>query len=98
MAVQAIAVKAGRLIGLGVARFLIAKHATERGVTRARARWAVVAIPARDQGPIIGNIRTRVYHQATDRHLPMQARRVYFDSVEEAEAHGYRPASYAPSS
>jgi hypothetical protein len=37
MTVQAIAVKAGTLVGVGVARLLIANHAIQVGVTRARA-------------------------------------------------------------
>lgn len=43
--------------------------------------------------PYIGNSHTKVYHAATDANLPDEENRVYFDTREEAEALGYRPAA-----
>ncbi len=42
--------------------------------------------------PIVGNTKTRVYHQASDANLPAEEHRAYFTSAEEAEATGYRAA------
>jgi hypothetical protein len=92
MTVQTIAAKAGALLGEGVARMLIAKHALERNVTRTRSHQSIASTPPHRQGAISGNSRTRIYHNASDAHLPDEERRVYFASVEEAETPGYRAA------
>lgn len=42
--------------------------------------------------PIVGNIHTMVYHDATDRNLPSEENRVYFANEAEARAQGFRPA------
>jgi hypothetical protein len=39
----------------------------------------------------IGNVHTRVYHQAGDENLPAEEHRVYFASAQEAESRGFRP-------
>lgn len=44
---------------------------------------------------IVGNTKTRVYHQASDAGLPAEEHRAYFASAEEAEAIGYRAAGSA---
>lgn len=46
----------------------------------------------RATGRFIGNRSTRVYHDGDDGHLPAEEHRVYFETEEEAEALGYRPA------
>lgn len=45
---------------------------------------------------IVGNTKTRVYHQASDKVLPAEEHRAYFTSAEEAEAIGYRAAGSLP--
>ncbi len=40
----------------------------------------------------VGNLNTRIYHEATDANLPNEENRAYFATPEEAEAAGYRPA------
>ncbi|HZC76583.1 MAG TPA: hypothetical protein VE258_02475 [Ktedonobacterales bacterium] len=40
--------------------------------------------------PFIGNIRTMVYHEATDDDLPAEENRIYFVSEDEAREAGYR--------
>ena len=45
---------------------------------------------------IVGNTKTRVYHQASDASLPAEEHRAYFFSAEEAEAIGYRAAGTTP--
>jgi hypothetical protein len=42
--------------------------------------------------PFIGNIHTKVYHDATDTNLPTEENRVYFASEDEARKAGYRPS------
>jgi len=43
-------------------------------------------------GPIIGNVRTHIYHNPGDTRLPAGHNRVYFKTAAEAAAAGYRPA------
>lgn len=40
----------------------------------------------------VGNLNTRIYHEATDNNLPNEENRTYFATPDEAEAAGYRPA------
>lgn len=40
----------------------------------------------------VGNLNTRIYHEATEANLPNEEHRAYFGTPEEAEAAGYRPA------
>ncbi len=42
--------------------------------------------------PIVGNLHTMVYHDATDSNLPTEENRIYFASEAEARARGFRPA------
>jgi hypothetical protein len=42
--------------------------------------------------PFVGNIHTKVYHDATDANLPTEENRVYFASEDEARKAGYRPS------
>lgn len=46
----------------------------------------------RTSGDFIGNKKKRVYHAADSSHLPDEDNRVYFQSADEAEAAGFRPA------
>jgi hypothetical protein len=42
-----------------------------------------------DGAPIVGNTRTLVYHRAGGENLPAPEHRIFFASVEQAEAQGY---------
>jgi hypothetical protein len=42
--------------------------------------------------PIVGNIHTMVYHDASDQNLPSEENRVYFANEAEARARGFRSA------
>ncbi len=46
----------------------------------------------------VGNMHTKVYHEASDSNLPSEENRAYFSSAEEAEAQGYRHVGSLPSS
>jgi hypothetical protein len=48
--------------------------------------------PDANAAPIVGNIHTKVYHDATDDNLPTEENRIYFASEGEARAAGYRSA------
>lgn len=45
-----------------------------------------------DTAAFIGNMHTRVYHNAIDNNLPSEENRAYFATAEDAEAAGYRAA------
>jgi hypothetical protein len=57
----------------------------EMGTRTAPTRGAV-------SGQYVGNLHTKVYHDATDATLPPDEHRTYFATPEEAEAAGYRAA------
>lgn len=40
----------------------------------------------------VGNLNTKIYHEATDANLPNEENRAYFGSPDEAESAGYRQA------
>lgn len=40
----------------------------------------------------VGNLNTKIYHEATDNNLPNEENRTYFATPAEAEAAGYRSA------
>ncbi len=43
-----------------------------------------------ENGSIIGNVNSKVYHNHSCMSLPLERNRIYFDSIEDAEAAGYR--------
>ena len=86
-----------------MARFLLglALGAISSGITYAvtgSPHWtAIVGVnsPAQtEMGPLIGNIRTMVYHDVNnDQELPSEENRIYFASEAEAISAGYRADS-----
>jgi micrococcal nuclease len=67
------------------------QSAERRARAEGRGMWAT---SGRAAGPVIGNRRSRVYHLPGQRDYGRIAERnrVYFSTVEEAEAAGYRPS------
>jgi hypothetical protein len=70
-------------------------RATDTGnATAAATTRATVAEGERvaAEAPFIGNLHTRIYHEASSDSLPAEENRVYFFSEDEARDAGYRPA------
>jgi len=63
--------------------------AQERGI---ESMSDIDTSPDADAAPFVGNIHTKVYHDATDDNLPTEENRIYFASEGEARAAGYRSA------
>ena len=63
---------------------------------RGEGEPAIVGVnsPAQtEMGPLVGNIRTMVYHDANnDQELPREENRIYFASETEAQEAGYHRA------
>lgn len=68
------------------------KRAASEPETQASMRSAPQPSGAISGGRYVGNVNTRIYHEATDATLPNKENRIYFASPEEAEAAGYRAA------
>ncbi len=64
------------------------QHAQAGAATTLAGEASEVAA-APERAPFIGNVHTRVYHQAGDENLPAEENRVYFASAQEAEARGF---------
>lgn len=69
-----------------------ANEAIEEDATGAMLRTdegLPVGAAEQENAPFIGNIRTMIYHPATDHNLPAEENRIYFASEDEARAAGY---------